>query len=206
MLVLAITDTHGIYEAVYNKNSEILSRQRPDLVLLLGDHYAHEVRMMRSQFQGISMYGLYGNHDNEDTLQGVECFDHKMMTAGSFLYTGLNGSHRYKPSQVYGYTQRESVVACDSLPDADVLFCHDGPYNTLRGESHCGLKGISRYIQKVHPKTVVHGHLHYPNHYQMQTGFWNRYTTDVYCIYQMAYIDFNDDGSVKAIQQLEAFL
>lgn len=203
MRVLVITDTHGIYRGVYEKNKDKLVDL--DRVILLGDHYVAEVNQMKEHFKNILMYGLYGNHDMPDTLQNIPNFDHKLMELGNFHYTGLNGSHRYKPTQAFGYEQPEGIIVCKSLPKADVLFCHDGPYNPNKDDAHCGLKGISQYIKDNKPKTVIHGHLHSPNHYTIKNSLFGG-KTDVYCVYQLAIVDFNDDGTVNKVDQLETFL
>ena len=143
--------------------------------------------------------GIYGNHDVYETLNGVICFDHKLL-GSKFTYTGFNGSHKYKPTQIFGYNQMDSIQQSTSLPRADVLFSHDGPFNREQDDAHCGLKGIDKYIQDNKPKTVIHGHLHKPNHY---TYKYFLSSAEVYCVYQLAVVDFNDDGTVRELIQLE---
>lgn len=199
MRMLVITDTHGVFKPIYEKHKDKLTDIQ--MILLLGDHSQTDVLQIKDYFakETLLIYGIYGNHDIATTLAGTPCFDHKVCHFG-FSFTGFNGSHRYKDSQIYGYTQKEGLWRAETLPKVDVLFSHDGPYNKSLDDAHCGLKGITRYIKKKHPKTVIHGHLHKPNHYVIK-HFGKQ--TDVYCVYQLAIIDFNADGTVKELNQLE---
>lgn len=201
MRFLIITDTHGIFRGVYDKNKDKLGKI--DQVILLGDHEQVEVRQIVDIFGGLKIMGINGNHDVRNTYDFIHCFDHELVEK-TFTYTGLSGSHRYKPTQIFGYNQAEGMEQAKTLPKADVLFAHDGPYNDTKDDAHCGLKGITWYVKKNHPKTLIHGHLHRPNHYEMKSLFGP--ATDVYCVYQMAIVDFNDDGSVKNLEQLETYL
>ena len=195
MKFLIITDTHGIFKAIYDQNKENIPEV--DQVILLGDHSTVDVKQIKDIYP--NCVGIYGNHDVYETLNGVICFDHKLL-GSKFTYTGFNGSHRYKPTQIFGYNQMESIQQAISLPKADVLFSHDGPFNQEQDDAHCGLKGIDRYIQDNKPKTVIHGHLHKPNHY---TYKYFLSSAEVYCVYQLAVVDFNDDGTVRELIQLE---
>lgn len=197
--VLVITDTHGIFLPIYEKNKDKIGRV--SMLILLGDHSVADVARIKQIFDStvIMKYGLYGNHDVPDTLADIPCLDHKPCRLG-FTFTGLNGSHRYKPTQVFGYDQEEGIKATKTLPKVSVLFSHDSPFRDNQDDAHCGLKGITKYIKKAHPKTVIHGHLHKPDHYQIKS--FGR-TTDVYCVYQMAVFEIEKDGTVKSFEQFD---
>ena len=198
MRFLVISDTHGIFKSIYEQNKAKLTGI--DQVILLGDHSYTDVAQILDIWGLEKCMGVYGNHDTPDTYKNVHCFDHELVEHG-FTYTGLNGSHRYKPTQIFGYSQQESIDAAKSLPKADVLFSHDGTYNADKDEAHCGLKGITWYIKANNPKAVIFGHLHKPSHDTVSSMFNKE--TEVYCVYQMALVDFNEDGTVQKLEQLE---
>ena len=82
------------------------------------------------------------------------------------------------------------------MPKADILFSHDGPFNDYKDDAHCGLKGITQYIKHNKPKTLIFGHLHKPNHFKLDD-------TNCYCIYQLAWFEFDDEGNVINYKQYE---
>lgn len=108
---------------------------------------------------------------------------------------GFEGSSRYKPSQIYGYTQDESVKRCSELPICDILLSHDGPrgyYGNIHEDAHCGLQGITDYITRAKPKLVFFGHHHKNTNFKIGN-------TDCYNVYELGIFDI-EDGKVISYQ------
>ena len=105
----------------------------------------------------------------------------------------------YKDTQVYGYTQKESIEALKHIPNVDILFSHDGPYGYCGCKddiAHYGLKGILKYVKKNKPAALIYGHHHKFSHYTLKK-------TDCYCVYQIAWFDFSEDGRVLNYKTFE---
>ena len=84
-------------------------------------------------------------------------------------------------------TQTESIQICKELEPADILISHDcafGLYGSKSDNTHCGFKGISKYIKKYKPWLNIHGHYHQNKIIKC------RNTTDI-CIYGCAIITLN---------------
>lgn len=200
MRALLISDTHGIFNAIYSKHKDSILDF--DIIFLLGDHSTTDVKIIESISNGIPICRIAGNHDTLGETQSYESFTidlHGHLFCPETekpTFTGWQGSHRYKNSQDYGYTQKESLEEFKKIPKADILFSHDGPFNDYKDDAHCGLKGITQYIKHNKPKTLIFGHLHKPNHFKLDD-------TDCYCTYQLAWFEFDDEGNVINYKQYE---
>lgn len=195
MNFLVITDTHGIFNAVYNRYKDQIGDV--DVVVLLGDHSNTDYRQIEAYFEGKLIFYVNGNHDSPyDSPCGI-CL-HKQVAGPYPRFAGLSGSHKYKPSQYYGYEQNESVQVAKEIPQADILFAHDGPkgYGLVEDGAHEGLKGILWYIKHHKPKTVIYGHHHKTNHYFIGD-------TKCFCVYQLALFNIDNNGKVLNVKTFE---
>ena len=190
MKVLVITDTHGIFYDIYEKyQNEILDS---DIVVLLGDHSSADINQIMEIYKG-PIYRLNGNHDVPTMViykDGLSL--HAQLVGEKPSFTGWQGSHIYKDTQIYEYTQEDSIELVKTMPKADILFSHDGPFGYCGNKedfAHCGLKGILKYIKKNKPKTLIYGHHHKFNYQKIKK-------TECYCVYQIAWFEFNEDGKV----------
>lgn len=184
--VAVFADTHGtINDILKNYNNEI----DIDLVILLGDIYRYELKIIDNMFN-VPIIGVYGNHDNSGMYDETNIVDinKKMYIFNGMHICGLQGSLRYKESQEFGYTQKESIAECKSLPKCDLLISHDAPYKygTCRDDAHMGLKGLYKYIKKNKPKTLLFGHHHKNRYIKIKD-------TNCYNVYGLSIFNFIGD-------------
>lgn len=199
MKALVISDTHGIFNAIYEKNKDKIPDY--DVIFLLGDHSQTDIKIILDMAKNIPVLRIAGNHDvpySVDTwhLHGQLYKIIPTTKIETATYTGWSGSHKYKDTQYYGYTQEQSVSEFKAIPKANILFSHDGPYNKKGDDAHCGLKGITLYLKKNKPKSLIYGHYHKPMMYKFKK-------TKCFCVYQMAWFDFDSLGNVISYKQLE---
>ena len=195
MKVIYITDTHGICQKLIENNKELLTGL--DLVFLGGDIYTGEIQYINHLFT-VPIVAVHGNHDGVWDYKNTNIFDiHGALVEceNGTTITGFQGSSKYKPIQLFGFTQEESIQGSKKLPKADILMSHDGPFGycgNVNDEAHCGLQGVYDYIEEKKPKTCLFGHHHVNKHFIIND-------TDCYCVYGLAIIDFNEDGTINKI-------
>lgn len=194
MKALVIADTHGILNSIY----EQIKDQIPefDMVILLGDHSTTDIRCAQLIANRKVVFRIAGNHDMPYSTSTHDF--HAILCNVNPSFTGWQGSHKYKESQYYGYTQDQSLNEYRKMPKADILFSHDGPFNNEKDDAHCGLKGITKYIKKIKPKTFIFGHLHKPNTFKL-------YDTNCFCVYQFSWFEFDKEGNVLNYKQFKTF-
>ena len=185
MKALIIADTHcGMQDEYLTDDC--------DLVIMLGDHSITDIKIVETL--GKPIYRISGNHDVQ--YDGLNTIDfHNKLIENNVSFVGWQGSSMYKHGQVYGYTQKESLVVYKTMPKATILFAHDGEYQSDKDDAHCGLKGITKYLKKKKPVTFIHGHLHNRKHYTL-------YNTDCYCTYGVVLFEFDDNGKVVNTQTI----
>ena len=197
MRVLIFTDTHGIFNEIYEKYKNDLPNY--DRIILLGDHSSVDINQIMSEFT-VPILRINGNHDVPSMVIYKDALPlHEHLIGYTPTYTGWQGSHIYKDTQIYGYTQKESLDLLKTMPKADILFSHDGPYGYCGNKedfAHCGLKGILKYIKKNKPKTIIYGHHHKFNHYTIKK-------TECFCVYQIAWFEFDEEGKVLNFKTFE---
>ena len=140
MKIAVYSDTHGLAKTVLDKyksetgyNKEKISVEPVDLVCLLGDHSEADVKLIEAHYPNTNIIGVYGNHDIFDLYKGTKIINmHKSIyNKCNYYFTGFQGSNRYKESQVYGYSQSESIAECKKLPKVNILLSHSGPFGDL---------------------------------------------------------------------------
>ena len=190
MQALVIADTHGILEQIYDLHKEEIPQY--DIIVLLGDHSTTDIKFAKMLAGRRASFIIFGNHDMpcHTTIKNM----HGVLYNINPTFTGWQGSHKYKETQYYGYTQEESLKEYKKIPKADILFAHDGPYNNNKDDAHCGLKGITKYIKKNKPKSFIFGHLHKPDQFKL-------FNTQCYCTYQLSWFKFDIEGNVIEYKQ-----
>lgn len=201
MKVAVIADTHGIAKAVIDKYKDKLTNI--NLVFILGDLYKAELLFVDDYFKDIPIIGVYGNHDDVNSFIGTRIYNANLipirLNTGTAI-TGLQGSSRYKPTQYYGYNQRESIEVASKLPKADILISHDGPFGYCGDENddaHCGLRGINKYIEKNKPSILFYGHHHKNKHYTIDN-------TDCHCVYELGIFEI-ENNKVLSYENLNLY-
>ena len=207
MKIAIYADTHGLAGPVINKyksetgyDIEDTNIEPVDLVCLLGDHSETDVKIIESHYPNTNIIGIYGNHDTLNLYENtrVTNIHKKIYNQNDYSFIGFQGSHKYKLSQIYGYTQEESIEECKYLPKVDILLSHDGPYGKYYksiNDAHCGLKGLFNYIKKNNPKIMFFGHHHTNMNFQIETKAWfsKAHITNCYCIYGCSVVTIEND-------------
>lgn len=195
MRIAIIADTHGAFLPLFNQHKGEIATA--DLICILGDMYKNEVQLV-ADFISVPIVAIHGNHDNMDTYNNKNVYMiHKIKVElnDELTMTGFEGSSKYKITQLYGYTQEESIKECNTLPICDILISHDGHFGYCgdkRDNAHCGLKGITNYIKKAKPKLVFFGHHHKNRNFKIGH-------TDCYNVYELGIFDI-ENGKVVNYQ------
>jgi uncharacterized protein len=111
--------------------------------------------------------GVYGNHCDARYLKdlGMKNLHLKKKVVGGVSFTGLQGCVRYKPGTAdVLYTQRQYRWMVRRLPAAEVLVTHCPPrgVNDSEDPAHLGIEALCRWVQRVQPRVLIHGHT-YPS-------------------------------------------
>ena len=187
--ILVFADLHTpCIEKIRNTN---FSEYNYDVCFTLGDINCQHLNAI-TECVNCSVYGVIGNHDEYGMLEqfGIMRLDSKEVIINGFSVTGLSGSSRYKIDDKPMLTQKESIALSKQLPPAEILVSHDsayGLYGAKSDKTHCGLKGISKYIKKYKPIVNLHGH-HHENCVKNR-----RYTTDI-CVFGCSVIEILGKG------------
>jgi Icc-related predicted phosphoesterase len=142
----------------------VMARQTGvDAVFCLGDLDRAWIESLASL--RLPRYGVHGNHDPEHVLRELEIEDlHLRRTQLKGLtVAGFEGCVRYRQGATHQYTQREASRLARRLPGADVLLCHCPPYginDDPEDAAHVGFEGLRAWVDRHHPRHVLHGHTH----------------------------------------------
>jgi len=163
MKILAIADrppTKSIIETI--RQNEI------DLVCTLGD-LTHFDLYELEHITHIPKIGVYGNHDSGNYFEplGIINLHLRVFEFKGIKFGGFEGCVRYKDTpHAIMYTQEEAQKMLESFKCVDVFITHAPPYgvNDEPEElSHQGFKALRKYINRCHPKYLLHGHTYPQN-------------------------------------------
>lgn len=161
MKILCFADLHHRSSNYFKCLSDI-SNKDFDIVISLGDNSYYDFLEIKNYINK-NIYGILGNHDSFRTLEESEIINihKKSILIKSFNISGYQGSCKYKKGYFPSSTQEESIEILNKMPKSDILISHEGPYLLYGNElSHCGLQGITNYINKNKPLLNIHGHYH----------------------------------------------
>lgn len=146
--MLVISDMH---RSLKEEEIIIIKSTDNDVIISLGDNPGNTL--------GLIDYGVLGNHDSFGILKEKDLHS-KLVNINNLSITGFQGSHRYKSGNFPMYTQFESEQLV--IPKADILISHEVSQwvEPDINDTHCGLKGISNYLDKHIPFLHIHGHHH----------------------------------------------
>jgi Icc-related predicted phosphoesterase len=186
---LVIADTHGCL-----RDDEVPMDHNADVCLLLGDFSVRDLQIIKDRVTNIPIYGVLGNHDGFDLYEhcGIENIHGKVVEVKGVRVAGIQGSLRYKYSDMPLYTDDESVEIAESMDAADILISHDSP-KYLHGTNdfaHSGLHGITRYCEKWSIPLNIHGHHHDPKEFVLDNG------TRSICCYQVQVVQITPNRCV----------
>jgi Icc-related predicted phosphoesterase len=185
--ILFIADTHGMLRYEQELIDYISYLKNYDCCILLGDHSANDLEIIKSIIPQNKLYGVLGNHDGWNLYRnnGIEDINGKVIKIKEIKIAGIGGSFKYKESNDYAmYTHEESIGIADKMENADILISHDKPYTKEEyGESHDGLKGITYYIYKNGVPLHIHGHIHEESETTLRNG------TKSVCLYKVKLLE-----------------
>lgn len=159
MKLLVIADRPPIEDS-----KQVVEQNQVDLVVTLGDLDGASLASLKG-ITNIPKLGVYGNHCSGTYFESIGVTNMHMMTweYEGVTFGGFQGSLRYKSNPLaIMYTQEEAELLFTNFPYVDVLLTHSPPYgihDEPNDPVHCGLSGIRNYIDRHHPKYVLHGHV-----------------------------------------------
>ena len=166
--ILIIADTHNclMEEAFVGYNA--------DVCLLLGDLSDEDLYLIKHNITNMPIYGILGNHYGQKLYEkyNIENIHGKVIEINGVKIAGFSGSYKYKETDAALYTDKESLEIAANIPEADILISHDSP-KYLYGKdnpTHCGLKGITRYLEKNQIPLNIHGHYHRRQKTKLKNG------------------------------------
>ncbi|MBR4443834.1 MAG: metallophosphoesterase family protein [Clostridia bacterium] len=153
---------------------EHLDRRRlegVDLIISCGDLPPSYLSFLTCFTHAPVLY-VHGNHDaryEKDPPEGCVCIDDAVYIHDGLRIAGLGGCMRYNPSAPHQYTEREMRRRVRSLCWAlfrrhgvDILVTH-APALGLGDDkdlAHRGFETFLRFMDKYHPRYMLHGHVH----------------------------------------------
>lgn len=158
MRILAIAD-----RPPKRRIKEILSEQRIDLIITLGDLDQSQIRELED-VTDIPKIGVYGNHDSGMYFEPLGIKNMHLVTAeyGGVVFGGFQGCVRYKENpDAIMCTQEEARELLKDFPHVDVFLTHCPPYG-INDEpeevTHQGFVALRDYIERHRPVYLLHGH------------------------------------------------
>ena len=175
------------------KDLDLLDDLDYDACFFMGDIKLKYLQEIKSRLSDKPVYGILGNHDDaEDLLRGeVENLHNRRVEIGGVTFAGFEGGAKYLFGKGVMYDQEETLHMADTIPAADVLLSHDGPFHLYGNvRHHCGMQGITKYIEEKRPLYNFHGHYHIN---RMQTVG----RTTVTCQYKCVLYDFETNTNTR---------
>lgn len=168
------------------------------LCVCLGDIPLDQLRLVFRNVL-IPTVGVLGNHDVFGLLghAGIEDIHGRSVSIAGLQVAGIGGCPRYKDDfDSPLYSQTDSLVIereLEQQPPADLLICHSSPFHFGQDRAHRGFLGISRYMRRMRPAYVIHGHDHESKAFRREYAVSKRgrSATTVVCSYrvQMLQVD-----------------
>ena len=141
-----------------------------DLILSCGDLKASYLSFLVTMGKAPLFY-VHGNHDDsyaQKPPEGCECIDDQLITYQGLRILGLGGSMFYSGGE-HQYTDAQMRRRIHRLQrkirragGVDIVVTHTPP--TGLGDSddyaHRGSDALREFLDKYHPRYLVHGHVH----------------------------------------------
>ncbi|MBR1457648.1 MAG: metallophosphoesterase family protein [Oscillospiraceae bacterium] len=141
-----------------------------DLILSAGDLKAEYLSFLVTMAHCPLLY-VHGNHDGlyeAAPPEGCECVDDRLVIAGGLRILGLGGCMWYNGG-AYQYTEREMRRRARRLRGriaraggVDILLTHAPAFGVGDAEdpAHRGFRTFTSLLDELHPRCMVHGHVH----------------------------------------------
>ncbi len=201
MKILAVSDR--VVDQVY---SATVRQKFPEAKLIIGcgDLPYYYLDFLVSATDKPLLY-VRGNHDNRPQytsdggkLVASECgtdIHARCVQREGLLIAGLEGSMRYRPNELYMYTESEMRYHIARLLPTllrnkvrygrylDILVAHSPPFGIHDKEDlpHTGFKIFLKFLDWFRPKYMLHGHIHiYRSNTQVVTKYLDTTIVNVY--------------------------
>ena len=142
-----------------------------DLIISCGDLPPSYLSFLTCFTHAPVLY-VHGNHDaryEKDPPEGCVCIDGEVYVHEGVRIVGLGGSMRYRPNAPHQYTEREMArrlwrlrLALFCRRGVDILVTHS-PAEGIGDDTdlaHRGFKTFLRFMDRYHPRYMLHGHEH----------------------------------------------
>jgi len=140
-----------------------------DLVIGCGDLPADYLDVLSTVYSAPLLF-VRGNHDLPGRLGDYPLaaeIDGRVVREQGLLIAGLEGSIRYSDGP-HQYTERQMMAKVLALRvrlgtrRLDILITHGPPagVNDATDAPHRGLKAVRRAVEWMHPRFLLHGHIH----------------------------------------------
>ena len=132
-------------------------------VVCLGDLDLAWIESLRGL--AIPKVGVHGNHDPPELLREVEVEDLHCRRTSLLGRTvsGFEGFVRYGKGGPHHSTQKQASKLARRVPAAEILICHCPPFginDDPDDPAHVGFEGLREWVDRHHPRHVLHGHTH----------------------------------------------
>lgn len=141
-----------------------------DLILSCGDLKASYLSFLVTMGKAPLFY-VHGNHDTsyqKKAPEGCECIEDRLVTfqglrilglGGSMFYSG--GAHQYTDTQMRRRIRRlhRKIRRAGGV---DIVVTHTPPHGLGDDDdyAHRGSEALREFLDKYHPRYLVHGHVH----------------------------------------------
>jgi uncharacterized protein len=154
--VLAIAD-----EVPRADPKDLVRRNRPDLVLTLGDLPGWWMELL--SLTKVPVLGVLGNHDEDYDLEtfGFDDLHLRRSEAGGLSFSGFEGCVEFHRHRKLQYTQKQARKLARKLPPASVLVTHCPPYginDNPDDPAHIGFIALRDWVTDNEPRYLLHGH------------------------------------------------
>ena len=136
--------------------------RRVDFVLSCGDVDFQILEEIRERFN-VPVFAVKGNHDSRRPFPAFVTDLHlKFVQFRNWLIGGFAGVPGEEGSGNYEWDDLGASRRLSCFPYVDIFVCH-APLLGLTDRvdsAHLGSESIRRYVEKVQPRFVYHGHVH----------------------------------------------
>lgn len=141
-----------------------------DLLISCGDLRPEYLSFLVTAARAPLLY-VHGNHDeryDKRPPEGCDCIDDKLVVFKGLRILGLGGSPRYRPGK-HQYSEKDMRKRIAKLKwkirwhkGVDIVVTHAPPRGVGDGEdlAHRGFDAFLTFIDRYHPKYLLHGHMH----------------------------------------------
>lgn len=167
MKILAVADEESAALWDYYEPEKV---RGVDLILSAGDVKAEYLEFLVTMTNLPLLY-IRGNHDDcykHRAPEGCICIEDKLYNYKGLRIMGLGGSMYYHPGENM-YTEQEMkrrILRADMHSlfkgGCDILLTHSPArgYGDMDDLPHRGFECFNNYLEKWHPKYMIHGHVH----------------------------------------------